>query len=127
MRFEDDIGSTLGSYRLEAVIGRGGMSVVYLAEHIHLGKKVALKVLSPALAQDQSFRERFLRESRVAASIDHANIIPIFDAGETDGRLYIAMRYGSRSGTAPSPTSSAALRCTASAVRRGWGKIRCDA
>src|SRR5439155_15553341 len=68
------------------------MSVVYRAEHIHLGKNVALKILSPALALDEDFRERFLRESRIAASIEHPNIIPIYDAGEVEGRLYIAMR-----------------------------------
>jgi serine/threonine protein kinase len=90
---EEPIGSVLAGYRLEELIGRGGMSAVYRAEHVHLGKKVALKILSAALAQDEDFRERFLRESRVAASIDHPNVIPIFDAGDAGGRLYIAMRH----------------------------------
>jgi hypothetical protein len=69
------------------------MSVVYLAEHIRLGRKVALKLLAPALSEDESYRERFIRESRRAAELDHPNIIPIYDAGEDDGQLYIAMRY----------------------------------
>jgi len=89
---EEAVGTVLAGYRLEELIGRGGMSVVYRAEHIHLGKNVALKILSPALALDEDFRERFLRESRIAASIEHPNIIPIYDAGEVEGRLYIAMR-----------------------------------
>jgi serine/threonine-protein kinase len=87
------IGSTIAGYRLEALLGRGGMSVVYLAEHLRLGRKVALKILAPTLSQDADFRERFERESRRAAEIDHPNIIPVFDAGEADGALYIAMRY----------------------------------
>jgi serine/threonine-protein kinase len=90
---DEPIGTVLAGYRIEALVGRGGMSAVYRAEHVHLGKTVALKILSPALAQDEDFRERFLRESRIAASIEHPNIIPIYDAGEVDGRLYIAMRY----------------------------------
>ena len=87
------IGSELAGYRLEATLGRGGMGVVYLAEDRRLGRKVALKLLTPTLAEDESFRERFLRESRLAASLDHQNIVPIYDAGEADGVLYIAMRY----------------------------------
>ena len=69
------------------------MGVVYLAEDLRLGRKVALKLLTPALAEDEGFRERFLRESRLAASLDHQNIVPIYDAGEAEGVLYIAMRY----------------------------------
>jgi serine/threonine protein kinase len=69
------------------------MSVVYLAEHVRLGRKVALKLLSPALSEDESFRERFERESRRAAEIDHPNIVPIYDAGDVDGQFFIAMRY----------------------------------
>jgi YVTN family beta-propeller protein len=69
------------------------MGVVYLAEDIHLKRKVALKVLAPELAQDQKFRERFVRESQLAASLDHPNIIPIFEAREAGQSLYIAMRY----------------------------------
>jgi YVTN family beta-propeller protein len=69
------------------------MGVVYLARQVVLERMVALKVLAPELASDEKFRERFLRESRLAASLDHPNIVPVFDAGEVDGRLYIVMRY----------------------------------
>ena len=87
------IGTEIAGYRIERLLGRGGMSVVYLAEHLRLKRKVALKLLNPELAEDAGFRERFLRESELAASLDHQNIIPIYDADETDGLLYIAMRY----------------------------------
>ena len=69
------------------------MSVVYLAEDPRLGRKVALKLLTSELAENARFRERFLRESRLAASLDHPNVIPVYEAGEVDGLLYIAMRY----------------------------------
>jgi serine/threonine protein kinase len=87
------IGSEVAGYRIEAVIGRGGMGVVYRAEHLLLGRKDALKVLAAELAEDPDFRQRFLRESRLAARIEHPSIIPIYHAGEADGLLYIAMRY----------------------------------
>jgi len=87
------IGAEVAGYRIEGVIGRGGMSVVYLAEDPGLKRKVALKVLSPELAADQSFRDRFIRESQLAASLEHPNIVPIHEAGESDGVLFIAMRY----------------------------------
>ena len=87
------IGSKLAGYRIERLLGRGGMSVVYLAEDLRLQRKVALKLLTPELAEDERFRERFLRESRLAASIDHPNVIPVYEAGEAEGLLYIAMRY----------------------------------
>ena len=86
------VGTTFDGYRITGVLGHGGMSVVYAAEHLQLGRTVALKVLSQALARDQTFRERFSRESQLAASLDHPNIIPIYDAGESQGYLYIAMR-----------------------------------
>ena len=87
------IGSELAGYRVEALVGRGGMGVVYRAYDLALERPVALKILAPELAEDERFRERFLRESRLAASIDHPNIIPVYDAGEVAGELYIAMRY----------------------------------
>ena len=92
------IGTVFAGYRVDALLGRGGMSVVYKAEHIRLGRKVALKVLAAPLAHDESYRERFVRESQRAADLDHPNVIPIYDAGEieggdSDGLLYIAMRY----------------------------------
>jgi len=87
------IGSELAGYRIERLLGRGGMSVVYLAEDLRLKRKVALKLLAPELAADERFRERFLRESELAASLDHPNVIPIYEAGEAEGVLYIAMRF----------------------------------
>ena len=86
------IGTQLGGYRIEVLIGSGGMSRVYRAEQLTLGRPVAVKVLAPGLTNDANYRERFLRESRLAASIEHPNILPIYDAGESAGYLYIAMR-----------------------------------
>jgi serine/threonine-protein kinase len=87
------IGTEVAGYRIEALIGRGGMGAVYLAEHLRLGRMVALKLLAPELAGNEKFRDRFLRESKIAASIDHPNIVPIYDADEADGVLFLAMRY----------------------------------
>jgi serine/threonine protein kinase len=88
------IGTELAGFRIESVLGRGGMSVVYLAEQVTLARKVALKVLAhQVLALDDTFRDRFLQESHLAAHLDHPNVIPIYDAGEAQGCLYIAMRY----------------------------------
>jgi YVTN family beta-propeller protein len=87
------VGTELAGYRLEALIGRGGMGVVYRAYDLALERPVALKILAPELAADERFRERFLRESRLAASIDHPNIVPVYDAGGVAGELYIAMRF----------------------------------
>jgi len=78
---------------LDEQIGLGGMAVVYRATDERLGRRVALKLLAPALAEDAGFRQRFIRESRAAAAVDHPNIIPIYEAGEIDGALFIAMRY----------------------------------
>ena len=85
-------GTELAGYRIESLLGRGGMGVVYRARDLALDRNVALKLLAPELADDVGFRERFLRESRLAASLDHPAIVPIYDAGEVAGRLYIAMR-----------------------------------
>jgi serine/threonine protein kinase len=87
------IGTEFAGYRLEALVGRGGTSTVYRAENPRLGIPVALKILNPELAEDESFRERFVRESRLAAGVNHPNIIPIHDAGVWEDALYIAMRY----------------------------------
>ncbi|MCV2487961.1 protein kinase, partial [Geodermatophilus sp. YIM 151500] len=86
-------GSVIAGYRIDSLIGRGGMAVVYRAEDMRLGRKVALKLLPPELADSEQFRQRFIRESRLAASLDHPNIVPIYEAGDADGQLYIAMRY----------------------------------
>src|SRR5204862_7782749 len=87
------VGESFGEYTIEALLGRGGMGVVYLATHARLGRRVALKLLAAELADDEAFRGRFLRESRLAASLDHPNVIPIYDANEIDGVLFLAMRY----------------------------------
>jgi serine/threonine protein kinase len=89
---ELQIGAVVADYRIESFLGRGGQGIVYLAEHVHLGRKVAFKVLPPELVGDDSFRRRFLREARLAASLDHPNILDVYDAGEADGRLYLAVR-----------------------------------
>jgi YVTN family beta-propeller protein len=86
-------GSVLGDFRIEGELGRGGMGVVYRATQLSLGRPVALKVIASGLTGEEGFRERFGRESRLAASLDHPNVIPVYAAGEHDGVLYIAMRY----------------------------------
>jgi ABC-type branched-subunit amino acid transport system substrate-binding protein len=86
-------GTTFARYRVESLVGRGGMGVVYKATDISLERPVALKLIAPELAGDKRFRERFLKEPRMAASLDHPNVIPIYEAGEHDGQLYLAMRY----------------------------------
>ena len=86
-------GDEFGPYRIESVLGRGGMGTVYLATHERLERRVAVKVIAPALADDPDFRARFLRESRLAASLDHPHVIPIYDADEVDGVLFLAMRF----------------------------------
>ncbi len=87
------VGRQFGHYTVEGVLGRGGMGTVYRARDSQLDRTVALKVLSTDRATDPSFRTRFLRESKLLASIDHPNIVPVFEAGEVDGDLFIAMRY----------------------------------
>jgi YVTN family beta-propeller protein len=86
-------GSQVGGYRIEWLAGRGGMGEVYRALDTRLERPVALKLLAPERADDERFRERILRESRLAAGLDHPNVIPIYEAGEAEGRLFIAMRY----------------------------------
>jgi ABC-type transport system substrate-binding protein/class 3 adenylate cyclase/tRNA A-37 threonylcarbamoyl transferase component Bud32 len=85
-------GSALAGFRVERLVGHGSSGSVYAAVELSLQRRVALKVLLPELAADERFRERFLRESRIAASLEHPHIIPIYTAGESDGRIYIAMR-----------------------------------
>ena len=88
-----EAGTRVQAYRIESFLGRGGQGMVYLAEHVHLGRKVALKVLAPELATDEAFRRRFIQEARLAASLDHPNILDVYDAGEADGQLFLAVRY----------------------------------
>jgi serine/threonine protein kinase len=84
-------GVELAGYRLESVLGRGGMGVVYAAFEERLGR-VALKVLAPELAADVGFRERFLREMRMAAGLEHPHVLPVYGAGEAGGQLFLALR-----------------------------------
>ncbi|MDA0174763.1 serine/threonine protein kinase, partial [Solirubrobacter taibaiensis] len=86
-------GSEFAGYRIESVAGRGGMGIVYRATQLALGRPVALKLLTAQLAADDGFRERFRREWETAAAIDHPNVIPLYEAGEHDGTLFIAMRF----------------------------------
>src|SRR4051795_12112027 len=86
-------GDVFGDFRIESVAGRGGMGVVYRAVQLDLGRPVALKLIASDRAADPAFRERFQRESRLAALIDHPNVVPVHGAGEEDGQLYLVMRY----------------------------------
>lgn len=87
------MGTEIGGYRITGLIGQGGMGTVYLAEAAAADNPVALKVLAPELASDEQFRRRFLREARYARSLDHPNVVPVHDAGESEGLLFIAMSY----------------------------------
>ena len=86
-------GTTIGRYRIESRIGGGAMGVVYLALDTRLERRVALKLIEPSLAADPDFRARFEREARAAAALDHPHVLPVYEAGEDDGQLYLAMRY----------------------------------
>ncbi|MEP6638785.1 MAG: protein kinase, partial [Chloroflexota bacterium] len=81
------MGYQLGAYVIQSLVGRGGMGVVYIAEHTALGRRVALKVIAPEVAEDPAFRDRFMREARLAASLHHPNIIEIYDAGQVGDDL----------------------------------------
>jgi class 3 adenylate cyclase len=85
-------GSSLAGFRIDCLLARGGMGVVYQATQLSLSRQVALKVVAPELAGEEQFRTRFLREVRVAASLDHPHVLPVYEAGEADGVLYLAMR-----------------------------------
>ncbi|MEY2533129.1 MAG: hypothetical protein QOF29_1039 [bacterium] len=97
-------GDVVAGYRIQSRIGRGGMGVVLLAEHQTLRRQAALKIIARELADDRDFRERFLREARIAATLTHPNVVTVYDAGEIDGLLYIAMQY------VPGPDLAAILR-----------------
>ena len=86
-------GAIVAGYRLEREVGGGGMGVVWLARDLKLERPVALKLIRPDVAADSGFRERFTREAKLAASLDHAHVLPVYDAGEADGELYLAMRF----------------------------------
>jgi DNA-binding beta-propeller fold protein YncE/predicted Ser/Thr protein kinase len=89
---EPKIGSTLAGYRIDALLARGGMGVVYKATQVALERPVALKVVARELADQEGFRERFLRESQLAARLEHPSVVPVYDAREEDGELIVAMR-----------------------------------
>jgi YVTN family beta-propeller protein len=86
-------GAAFAGYRVHELVGRGGMGVVYRATDLSLERPAALKLIAPELAQDERFRARFLKEQRLAAALEHPHVIPIHEAGEHDGQLYLAMRY----------------------------------
>jgi serine/threonine protein kinase len=90
---ELDAGQTFGGYHIAELVGSGGMGLVYRAEQRILGRTVALKVIRPEIAESGDYRARFLREARFAAAVDHPNVVSVFDAGEQDGRLYLAMQW----------------------------------
>jgi serine/threonine protein kinase len=123
-------GSRIAGYLVLEQIGRGGMAAVFLARDERLGRRVALKVLVPSLASDEEFRSRFMQESRAAAAADDPHIIPIFEAGEASGVLFIAMRYVGggdmrtiirRDGPLPAPRAAAILSPVASALDAAHG------
>jgi hypothetical protein len=87
------LGTVFAGHRLDAVAGRGGMGVVYKATHLALDRVVALKLIAPEISGDEQFRERFKQESMTAAALDHPNVVPIYDAGEEHGQLYVTMRH----------------------------------
>jgi serine/threonine protein kinase len=86
-------GSDFGDWRIDRLIGRGGMGVVYLATDRRLNRPVAIKLIADDRAGDRGFRERFEREAQLTAAIDHPNVIPVYAAGEIDGQLYLATRF----------------------------------
>ena len=86
-------GTRIAGCRIEAVAGRGGMGVIYRATELRLDRPVAVKLIAADRATEPAFRERFERESRLTAAIDHPNVIPVYAAGEEAGRLYLVMRY----------------------------------
>jgi serine/threonine protein kinase len=87
------IGNVIGHYRIESKLGSGGMGVVYKAEDINLDRTVALKFLAPHLLGSEEYKQRFLREAKAAASLDHPNICMIHEVGEADGQIFLAMGY----------------------------------
>src|SRR5438874_1949518 len=93
MRAAVRAGTVVAGFRVKSLIGEGAMGTVYLAEDVTSGRRVALKLLAPELARDERFRQRFLRESQVAASLDHPHVVPTVAAGEEEGLLYLAMPY----------------------------------
>lgn len=118
-------GWRVDGYEIEGLVGRGGMGVVYRARHLHLERRVALKLLAPELAEAPGFRERFLHEARVAAHIAHPAIVTVYDAGDADGVLWLAMHYVEGTGLAAGlerrgGSSPSARSARSSRWRRRW-------
>ena len=90
---QPEVGSQIAGYRIESLVGRGGMGVVYRATQLELGRVVALKLIAPEALEEPGARERFISEARHAAAIEHPNVLPIYAAGEADGRAYMVMRF----------------------------------
>ena len=129
-------GSRVAGYLLEEQVGEGGMAVVFRARDERLGRLVALKLLTPGLAADEEFRRRFLRECRAAAAVDDPHIIPVYEAGEAGGVLFIAMRLVSggdvrgllrREGPLPPGRVAAIVSPVASALDAAHGRGWCTA
>jgi serine/threonine protein kinase len=111
-------GTYLAGYRLEERIGRGGQAVVFRAMDEQLGRPVAMKILAPGLTSDHAFRTRFINESHAAAAVEHPHILPVYDAGEASGLLFIAMRY------VPGGDVRSLVRKQGQlSVRRGWNIV----
>src|SRR3954452_5162226 len=87
------LGSEIAGYRIEGRIGRGGMGVVYRAEHMNLQRRAAIKIIAPEVADTRGFRSRFIHEARIAAALQHPNIVTVYDAGQAGETLYIAMQF----------------------------------
>ena len=114
------LGTEIAGYRIEERIGRGGMGVVYRAQHMNLQRRAAIKIIAPEFADTKGFRSRFIREARIAAALQHPNIVTVYDAGQSGETLYIAMQFirGStsarscarRAGCAPTGRSTSAAR-----------------
>ncbi|MEV4423432.1 protein kinase, partial [Patulibacter sp. NPDC049589] len=92
-RAEPQPGDLIGGHRIERRLGAGAMGTVWLAEHVTLGRRVALKILAHGLAHDPTFQDRFMREARLAARLDHPNVVAVYDAGTDDAGLWLSMRY----------------------------------
>src|SRR4051795_1724348 len=87
------VGQIIAGYRIDSRLGRGGMGVVYRAEHLNLQRSAAIKIIAPEYAEATGFRERFEREARISAALQHPNVVTVYDAGEVEGLLYLAMQY----------------------------------
>ena len=107
------VGDVLAGYRLEGLLGQGGMGVVFEATQLSLGQRVALKVIAPGLSDDKDLRERFRREGPVQARLNHPNIVTVLEAGEFDSHLFLAMRL------VPGPTLREALKLLRPRRKRG--------